>query len=148
VHLYLPKTDAQIDSGVEPDADGDATAGPAATILVVDDDPDMRHVLVASLETLGYQVLEAVDGPAGLEALAAGSPDLMVVDFAMPGMNGAEVARAARERRPDLPIVFASGYADTAAIESVAGHNALILRKPFRMDDLQAIVAETLNGLA
>jgi CheY-like chemotaxis protein len=83
-----------------------------------------------------------------LAALAAGSPDLMLVDFAMPGMNGAEVARAARERRPDLPIVFASGYADTAAIESVAGHNAPILRKPFRVDDLQAIVAETLNGLA
>ncbi|WP_312895262.1 response regulator [Microvirga sp.] len=87
------------------------------------------------------------DTPTGLGAVAASSPDLMVVDFAMPGMNGAEVARAAREHRPELPIVFASGYADTAAIESVAGHNAPILSKPFRVDDLQAIVAETLNGL-
>jgi CheY-like chemotaxis protein len=147
VRLYLPKTEAQIGLGVEPDAASGAASGLAATILVIDDDPDIGHVLVASLETFGYRVLEAADGPAGLAELAAGSPDLMVVDFAMPGMNGAEVARAARERLPELPIVFASGYADTAAIESVAGHNASILRKPFRVDDLQAIVAETLNGL-
>jgi|GEM_PF-180505 len=148
VRLYLPKTDTRIEAGVELEADGDATAGPAATILVVDDDLDMRRMLVASLETLGYRVLEAADGSAGLAALAAGNPDLLMVDFAMPGMNGAEVAKAARERQPDLPIVFASGYAETAAIESVAGHNVPVLRKPFRLDDLQAIVAETLNRLA
>lgn len=148
VRLYLPKTDAQIDPGVEPGTDSSATADPAATILVVDDDPDMRRMLVASLETLGYRVLQAADGPTGLATLAAGSPDLMMVDFAMLGMNGAEVARAARERRPQLPIIFASGYADTAAIESVAGRDAPILRKPLRVDDLQVIVAQTLKGLA
>ncbi len=72
------------------------------------------------------------------------SPDLMMVDFAMPGMNGAEVAKAVRERRPDLPIVFASGYADTAAIEQAA-LNSAVLRKPFRMDELQPLLADALR---
>jgi CheY-like chemotaxis protein len=72
----------------------------------------------------------------------------MMVDFAMPGMNGAEVAKAARQRRPDLPIVFASGYADTAAIESVAGSEAAVLRKAFRLDDLQAVLATALQAKA
>src|SRR3712207_8473992 len=85
-------------------------------------------------------------GPAGLAELERSTPDLMMVDFAMPGMNGAEVAKAARERRPGLPIVFASGYADTTAIEEAAGKDALVLRKPFRVDDLQAVLVEALNG--
>jgi CheY-like chemotaxis protein len=113
---------------------------------VVDDDRDIRRMLVASLAALGYDVLEAEDGPTGLAVLEEGAPDLMMVDFAMPGMNGAEVAKAARERRPDLPIVFASGYADTAAIEAVAGDDAPVLRKPFRIDDLQAVLTEALTG--
>jgi CheY-like chemotaxis protein len=72
----------------------------------------------------------------------------MVVDFAMPGMNGAEVAKAARARRPDLPIVFATGYADTAAIEQAAGPDAIVLHKPFRLDDLHAVVSEALAPVA
>ena len=70
----------------------------------------------------------------------------MMVDFAMPGINGAEVAKAARQRWPDLPIVFASGYSDTAAIERVAGSNAAVLRKPFRLDELQAVLATALQA--
>ena len=70
----------------------------------------------------------------------------MMVDFAMPGMNGAEVAKTARERRPDMPIVFASGYADTEAIERVAGPQAAVLRKPFRIDELQAVLAGLLDN--
>jgi CheY-like chemotaxis protein len=70
----------------------------------------------------------------------------MVVDFAMPGLNGAEVAKAAWARLPRLPIVFASGYADTAAIEEVAGPDTPVLRKPFRIDELKAAVAEALRN--
>ncbi len=69
----------------------------------------------------------------------------MILDFAMPGMTGAELARRARARRPDLPIVFASGYADTAALEQVAGPDAPLLRKPFRVDELQVAVAAALR---
>ena len=63
----------------------------------------------------------------------------------MPGLNGAEVAKAAWARLPGLPIVFASGYADTAAIEDVAGPETPILRKPFRVDELKVAVAEALR---
>ncbi len=69
-----------------------------------------------------------------------------MVDFAMPGMNGAEVAGAVRRLRPDLPIVFASGYADTATIESAARSDARVIRKPFLINDLQAILTDALNG--
>jgi CheY-like chemotaxis protein len=63
----------------------------------------------------------------------------------MPGMNGAEVATAAQARWPDLPVIFASGYAQTDAIEKVAGPDATVLRKPFRIDGLQTIIVEALN---
>ena len=75
-------------------------------------------------------------------------PDILLVDFAMPGMNGAEVAVAARALYPDLPILFASGYADTAAIERVLGEDAAMLRKPFRVDDLQGALSSLLRARA
>jgi CheY-like chemotaxis protein len=75
-------------------------------------------------------------------------PDVVVVDFAMPGLNGAEVAKKARERWPDLPVVLASGYADTAAIEQAIGKDAKLLRKPFRIDELLAAVADAASTVA
>ena len=144
VRILLPTTHAATRTHADEPAEEAAAAGDSALILVVDDDADIRRVLVDSLDALGYRVLEAQDGPAGLHALDA-APDLMILDFAMPGMNGAEVARAARERRPDLPIVFASGYADTAAIDAAIGDGGVVLRKPFRIHDLQAVVAEALS---
>ena len=68
-------------------------------------------------------------------------PDWLVVDFAMPGMNGAQLAAAAWDRYPELPTVLISGYADTAAVEAAVGPNVSILRKPFRMADLQRALA-------
>jgi CheY-like chemotaxis protein len=65
-------------------------------------------------------------------------------DFAMPGMNGAEVANAVRERRPEMPIIFASGYSDTEAIERVIGADAKLLRKPFSIEDLKMAVIAAL----
>ncbi|HYD99665.1 MAG TPA: PAS domain S-box protein [Alphaproteobacteria bacterium] len=145
VRVFLPRIEAEAPPDAEAAADAQAAAG-AATILVVDDDPDIRRVLVDSLDMLGYRVVEAADGPSGLAALDSAPPDLLMVDFAMPGMNGAEVARAARARHPGLPIVFASGYADTAAIEAAAGPDAPVLRKPFRIDELQAVLAAALGA--
>ena len=84
----------------------------------------------------------------GLDAIERTDPQLLVVDFAMPGMNGADVAQAVRDRRPDLPIIFASGYAETAAIEKAAGAHAVVLRKPFRIDELETVVAAALNEKA
>ncbi|WP_235031560.1 hybrid sensor histidine kinase/response regulator [Geminicoccus flavidas] len=121
----------------------DDTTAKAATVLVVDDDPDVRCFLANSLATLGYLVVEAKDGHTALQALDEANPDLMLVDFAMPGMNGAQVASIARTRRPDLPIVFASGYADTAEIDAV-GMGTAVLRKPFRIEELEAAIVSAL----
>jgi CheY-like chemotaxis protein len=84
--------------------------------------------LVDGLRFEGFDVIEAAGGVDGLAALQSRSPDALVVDFAMPGMNGAEVGGRARAMRPGLPIVFCSGYSDTAQLEKVEG--AVLLRKP------------------
>jgi nitrogen-specific signal transduction histidine kinase/CheY-like chemotaxis protein len=113
-------------------------------ILVVDDDNQVRRFIVESLRGLGYQVHAAAAGQAGLTILNEVPVDLLLVDFAMPGMNGAEVARAALAKRPDLPVLMVSGYADSAAVEAVAG-TAKLLRKPFDFAELGAAVAELLK---
>ena len=144
VRILLPRTDAPVRVDTDEAAMAGEAQGTVATVLVVDDDPDVRRVLVDALDALGYLVVEAEDGPIGLEMIDAQCPDLLLVDFAMPGMNGAEVARAARVRCPELPVLFVSGYSDTAAIEDAAGPDAPVLRKPFRVGDLQAMVAGAL----
>jgi PAS domain S-box-containing protein len=144
IRMYLPTTGTQ-SSVLEPELSTltNQQQG-SAKVLVVDDDPDVRFLLTASLESLGYQVREVHDGPSALAALAQSKPDLVVLDFAMPGMNGAEVATAARQIYPNLPIIFASGYSDTAAIEAAVGTDAILMRKPFRIDELQAVVAQVM----
>jgi len=145
VRVFLPKTDVGVEALVAAAEPKDAPAASAARVLVIDDDEDVRRTVAASLDALGYRVAEAADGAAGLAAVDAGPPDLVVVDFAMPDMNGAEVAAAIRERHPSLPIVFASGYSNTAAIEAAVGRDAPVLRKPFRIDELQDAVARSLR---
>jgi signal transduction histidine kinase/CheY-like chemotaxis protein len=107
-------------------------------VLVIDDDDSVRGVLVDALLTAGFDVAEACDGEAGLAMLEGVNPALAVIDFLMPGMNGAEVAKIAQQRRPGLPIVFVSGYADTMALDGIAG--AVVLRKPFDLDGLDRAV--------
>jgi CheY-like chemotaxis protein len=139
VRVYLRSPAEADDLGkVGPTDQGAGAAGATARVLVIDDDPDVRRMTVSSLEALGYSPLEASDGPSGLACIEDSSPDLLVLDFAMPGMNGAEVARAVQARWPGLPIVFVIGYADTAAIESANKGRTALLRKPFRIDELQA----------
>ncbi|RYG68060.1 response regulator, partial [bacterium] len=105
-------------------------------ILLVDDDLELRSLLVSALQSQGHQVHEASDGIAALATLETVRPDIAVIDFAMPIMNGAELARRIAEQFPELPIIFASGYADTDAIESAVGSDAIMIRKPFRVDEL------------
>jgi CheY-like chemotaxis protein len=146
IRVLLRGTDIAIGTETVAATDDNEVTTQSATVLVIDDDADVRRFLADSLDTLGYRVTAAEDGHTGLRALESVAPDVMVVDFAMPGLNGAEVAEAAWARLPRLPIVFASGYADTAAIEEVAGPDTPVLRKPFRIDELKVAVAEALRN--
>jgi CheY-like chemotaxis protein len=80
-----------------------------ANILVVDDDPAVRTTIRLVLERAGHTVAMAADGFAGMEALAAGGIDLLIVDLFMPGMDGLETIREVRKHRPDLPAIVISG---------------------------------------
>jgi CheY-like chemotaxis protein len=116
------------------------------TVLVVDDEAQVRALTGETLELLGYRVLEADSGPAALALLEKETPDVMLFDYAMPGMNGAELAGRVRARWPQAPIVFASGHADTAAVETALGGQAIILRKPFDMETLAQTIAGLVGG--
>jgi CheY-like chemotaxis protein len=116
-----------------------SNAGQSERILIVDDDHDVRAIMTSFLSEIGYVVHEAEHGDAALAMQKAVNPQLMIIDFAMPGTNGAEVVKAARVAQPTLPILFVSGYADSAALEAAMG-SAPFLRKPFRPVELAAAV--------
>ena len=128
------------------------TAGPAAdrgTVLVVDDEAIVRMLVTETLEELGYTAIEAGDGLQGLRILQSdASIDLLVTDVKLPGMNGRQLAEAARVVRPDLPVLFITGYA-----QSVGGAQSVNLQpgmdligKPFSIDDLAAKIRQLVDG--
>ena len=117
-------------------------------ILVVDDDNDVRAMIKRALQELGYPVVEAGDGPAALALLERGEepkPQLVVLDYMMPGMDGAEVAREIVRIDPDLPIIFSTGHAALRTLRSAAGEDVSILEKPFALSELQALIEEKLS---
>src|SRR5262249_6082300 len=85
-------------------------AQPHERLLVVDDDPDVREIVVGFLSELGYDVRVATHGGEGLKILTEFQPDAIILDFAMPGMNGAETAVSLRQEAPEIPILFMSGF--------------------------------------
>ncbi len=146
VRLSLPRhlgeseaADAVAEPGTLP------RAAPGATVVVVDDEATVRMLVAEVLGELGYRTLEAGDGAAGLRLLdGAGRVDLLITDVGLPGgLNGRQVADAARRLRPGLKVLFITGYAEAA----VVGHGHLdagmhILTKPFTLDALGARVKE------
>ena len=114
-----------------------------ASILVIDDDPDVRGFIVATLEEQGYNVRQASDGERGLKEAARAAPDLVILDFVMPGLSGSEVANRLLVQRPGQPILFVSGYSETEAVRGVAPH-APLLAKPFRAEALDKAVRSAL----
>jgi CheY-like chemotaxis protein len=146
VHLLLPAATAaearECRESSETRPQIAPAAEPGAKILVIDDDSDVRAFLADSLEGLGYSVSDAEDGQSGLAQLKQLRPNLVLLDYAMPGMNGAEVARAARKQHPDLPIIFVTGYAETEQLEAALGADVPVLRKPFSLTELAVAVEE------
>ena len=143
VNVYLPRA-RRISAAAREREPLSAAVHERATIMVVDDDQDVREVAVSSLESLGYHVLAADNGPVALDLLARSGPvDLLIVDMAMPGMNGVELIRRARERQDDLRAMLVTGYADVAAFEPAEGD--LVLQKPYRLERLAENAAEALR---
>ena len=142
VRVFYPRTDRPILKSSD-DCDDKATLSDGSgRVLLIDDDEDLRGIVSSGLRALGYDVTALGDGRSGLEALRSSRPDVLVVDFAMPEMTGADVAKEARELWPGLPVVLASGYSDTDVIERAIGKNARLLRKPFGIDELLKAVTE------
>jgi PAS domain S-box-containing protein len=138
IKLYLPRHDGDI-------AALQAFAGKAAeqaatgeTVLVVEDEPVVRGVILEMLHEEGYRTLEAVDGPSGLRMLRANKRvDLLITDVGLPGMNGRQLADQARETRPALKILFITGYAESVAISDGFLQSGMeMITKPFDLDHL------------
>jgi len=146
VQIYLPRT-------IELSALGSYSAlraPPAETahILVVDDDPDVRWIAAEGLREIGYVVTEADGGRAALAILERDDPcDLMVVDLVMTGLTGVDTVQLARRARPDLKVLYCSGYADMSRFQDDIG-NEVLLKKPFRRDTLAEAVRAILQPLA
>ena len=135
IRIFLPRADEF--PAPEREGGDEVFAAPAAdlVVLVVDDDEAVRQVTAGYLIDLGYEVVEANSGAAALETVGQVEKiDAMVLDFAMPGMNGGELAREMRGQRPATPILFATGYADADALIGVG--EEMIVRKPFTQADL------------
>jgi signal transduction histidine kinase len=136
VHIYLPRAEARLASrDPTPPRPAAVPANRGLTVLLIDDDNAVREVTRAILHDLGYRVLEAGSGGAALDLIEREPQiDLMIADFAMPGMNGAELARLAQAKRPTLPVLFVTGFADRTALAGVS--EARIVSKPFVDDEL------------
>ena len=129
-------------------ADAAIEADAGEVVLVIDDEPSVRMLVCDALGDLGYHCLEAGDGPAGLRILETKARiDLLVTDVGLPGgLNGRQVADAARELRPDLKILFVTGYAENAVLNhGHIAHGMEVLTKPFAVDELRRRVATLLQ---
>jgi PAS domain S-box-containing protein len=150
VRLYLPRHFGAAAVPELPAAPGAAPrAQPGETVLVVDDEPVVRMLVVEVLEELGYAAVAAGDGAAALKILQAGQKfDLLVTDVGLPGgMNGRQVADAARVLRPDLKVLFITGYAEAALVDDgQLGPGMHVMTKPFAMDALAGRITAALRG--
>jgi PAS domain S-box-containing protein len=150
VRLYLPQaaapevSDQFSPSGARPEryrANGE-------TVLVVEDEPRVRRITISRLEDLGYRVLDAPNGPSALTVLDAHPEiDLLFTDMVMPaGMTGADLAIAARHKRPEIKVLFTSGYAEPDVVERGQAAEAGWLRKPYSALDLARTLRTVFDG--
>ncbi len=142
VILYLPRHTGA-DAGDEESAEPvQAQEGTGEVVLVVEDEPVVRGLVVEVLAELGYCAIEAVDGPSGLEILQSSRRvDLLITDIGLPGLNGRQIADAARVKRPDLKVLLMTGYAEAVASPSgITDPYMSLITKPFTMDLLAARV--------
>ncbi len=150
VCVYLPRHlgDAE-DTEAIPDLSDAARAKAGETVLVVDDEPTVRMLVTEVLEDLGYAAIEAGDGVSGLKVLQSDvRVDLLVTDVGLPGgLNGRQMADAARQHRPDLKVLFITGYAENAVLNhGHLAHGMQVMTKPFALETLAARIRGIIEG--
>ncbi len=148
VTIYLPAYEGELAENVSSPGLSEAHRAEAGeTVLVVEDEPVVRSLILEVLADLGYQALAAVDGPSGLRILESKRRiDLLVTDVGLPGLNGRQLADHARLTRPDLKVLFITGYAEQAAMASgflVPGME--MITKPFAIEDLAVRIREIIE---
>ncbi|BAN27791.1 ATP-binding protein [Caballeronia insecticola] len=150
VCIYLPRFYGDVDrEALDQNASPISGTEAGETVLVVDDEPSVRMLITDVLEELGYTVIEAGDSVTGLKLLQSNVRiDLLISDVGLPGgMNGRQMADAGRQTRPDLKVLFITGYAEN----SVIGNGRLepgmqVLTKPFALETLAARVRQLVDG--
>ena len=147
IEVYLPRAEREADLPDAPGVQALSRRGEQRKVLVVDDDDAVREVAAGYLGDLGYEVVEAGSGGAALEHFGNGSePSAVLMDYAMPGMNGRELALEISKRRPGIPVVFVTGYADAEAFSDT--DPTAILRKPYTRSQLAAAMDRCLEGVS
>jgi len=150
VRLYLPRYAGMEAAASDPIAVPAASAGHAtlspsdSRVLVVEDEEDVRAFVVDALRGLGCRVQEATDGVAAMRVLESSTRfDLLVTDVGLPGVNGRQLADAARDLRPGMKVLLITGYAGTALERIEIAHDMRVIRKPFGLDKL----TDTVGGM-
>ncbi len=148
IRLYLPRHHGDIDTGQTSAVRAAEYAATGETVLVVEDEPVVRGVILEMLGEQGYRTLQAVDGPSGLKILRSGARiDLLVTDVGLPGINGRQLADQARETRPDLKILFITGYAESVAMaDGFLQPGMEMITKPFDLDNLSRRIRGMVSG--
>ncbi len=147
--LYLPRHNADASQEEEVALSTiPASGGHGEVVLVIDDEPTIRMLIGEVLAESGYAVIEAPDGPAGLKVLESNARiDLLITDVGLPGgMNGRQVADAARVSRPNLKVLFITGYAENAVVgKARLDKGMFVITKPFQMDSLAARIRDIIK---
>ncbi|MEO7762225.1 MAG: PAS domain-containing protein [Casimicrobiaceae bacterium] len=145
IEICLPRFDGELDTAeaVDDEEPDESFAGSNEVVLVVEDEDVVRFLVVEVLNDLGFHALEAVDGTSAIRILQSQQRiDLLVTDFGLPDINGRQVVEAARQKRPKLPVLFMTGYAEDATGAGFLGEGMEMITKPFTMDSLALKIGE------
>jgi CheY-like chemotaxis protein len=147
IRIYLPRSRQQEDLAIE--VDPGPVVGGTETGLVVEDDEDVRNTVIELLTDFGYRVLKAKDAQSALAIVESGVPiDLLFTDVVMPGpLRSPELARKARERLPEIAVLFTSGYTDNAIVHDGRLDEGIeLLSKPYTREALARKIRHVLGG--
>ncbi len=146
IKLYLPRAESP---AVEKELEQESLApGGDETVLVVEDNPNVRKMVIRQLRDLGYKIVEANNGPSAIKLIEQGTTfDLLLTDIVMPGgMTGFQLADHLRQGRSNIKILYTSGYTELAALPDCLPNRAQLLSKPYRKQDLARAIRQALDG--